>query len=46
MVRAKRTIKGFARTGSISRKDARVAVREVGRARSANTGRFVKKSKS
>ena len=45
MAKAKRTIKGFAKTGSISRKDARTAVREVSRARSANTGKFVKKSK-
>lgn len=46
MAKPKRTIKGFARTGKISRKDARAAVREVGRTRSSSSGRFVKKSKS
>lgn len=45
MAKTKRTIKRSGKTGSISRKDARAAVREVGRTRSASTGKFVKKSK-
>jgi len=40
MARAKRTIKGFAKTGSISRKAARSAVKEVSGRRSATTGKY------
>lgn len=45
MAKTKRTIKRSGKIGSVSRKDVRAAVREVGRARSASTGRFVKKPK-
>lgn len=42
MAKAKRTIKGSGKTGSVSRKAARSAVKEVSGRRSATTGKYHK----